>query len=415
MPTKKASTSSSSSRSSMPSRSTRSTRSAQPAAADTADRRCAESECILVLQGGGALGAYQGGVYEVLREVHRDPDWVAGVSIGAINAALIVGNPPGKRLERLREFWELVSSPMPVALAQVLDGDLRGAFNEASALRGVLFGVPGFFMPRIPPVGWHPRGTDGAVSHYDTSPLQRTLERLVDFDRINDGPTRLSVGAVNVRTGNFEYFDSTMRRLDARHIMASGALPPGFPPVEIDGESYWDGGLVSNTPLQYVLDQPAERRRVVFQVDLFSALGPVPGTMGEVVAREKDIRFSSRTRLNTTHVLERQRLAQAARRLLDKLPPQLRADPDAQALERLHQRRGGMDIVHLIYRSKGYEGQSKDYEFSRRSMAEHWQAGVADMTRTLGDPSWRNHDPEADGVHVFDVPAADEKPGGPQA
>ncbi|MBU6439519.1 MAG: patatin-like phospholipase family protein [Betaproteobacteria bacterium] len=368
-----------------------------------------------MLQGGGALGSYQGGVYEVLRAVHRDPDWVAGVSIGAINAALIAGNPPGKRLERLREFWELVSSPMPVALAQVLDGDLRGAFNEASALRGVLFGVTGFFMPRIPPAGWHPRGTDGAVSHYDTSPLQRTLERLVDFDRINDGPTRLSVGAVNVRTGNFEYFDSTMRRLDARHIMASGALPPGFPPVEIDGESYWDGGLVSNTPLQYVLDQPAERRRVVFQVDLFSALGPVPGTMGEVVAREKDIRFSSRTRLNTTHVLERQRLAQAARRLLDKLPAQLRADPDVQALARLHQRRAGMDIVHLIYRSKGYEGQSKDYEFSRRSMVEHWQAGVADMTRTLGDPSWRNHDPEADGVHVFDVPAADEKPGGPQA
>ncbi|WP_081629878.1 patatin-like phospholipase family protein [Thiomonas sp. FB-6] len=412
MPTKKASTSSSSSRSSRPSRSARS---AQPAVAETTDQRCAESECILVLQGGGALGAYQGGVYEVLRAVHRDPDWVAGVSIGAINAALIAGNPPGKRLERLREFWDVVSSPMPAGLAHVLDGDLRGAFNEASALRGVLFGVPGFFMPRIPPAGWHPRGTDGAVSHYDTSPLQRTLERLVDFDRINDGPTRLSVGAVNVRTGNFEYFDSTTRRLDARHIMASGALPPGFPPVEIDGESYWDGGLVSNTPLQYVLDQPAERRRVVFQVDLFSALGPVPGTMGEVVAREKDIRFSSRTRLNTTHALERQRLAQAARRLLDKLPAQLRDDPDVQALARLHQRRAGMDIVHLIYRSKGYEGQSKDYEFSRRSMAEHWQAGVADMTRTLGDPSWRNHDPEADGVHVFDVPAADEKPGGPQA
>ena len=408
MPTKKARTSSSSSGLS------RSSVSAKPSASKV-DERCAQSECILVLQGGGALGAYQGGVYEVLTAVHRDPDWVAGVSIGAINAALIAGNPPDKRLERLREFWDLVSSPMPAGLAQVLDGDLRGAFNEASALRGVLFGVPGFFMPRIPPAGWHPRGTDGAISHYDTSPLKRTLERLVDFDRINDGPTRLSVGAVNVRTGNFEYFDSTTRRLDARHVMASGALPPGFPPVEIDGESYWDGGLVSNTPLQYVLDQPAERRRVVFQVDLFSALGPVPGTMGEVVAREKDIRFSSRTRLNTTHVLERQRLAQAARRLLDKLPAQLRDDPDVRALARLHQRRAGMDIVHLIYRSKGYEGQSKDYEFSRRSMAEHWQAGVADMSRTLSDPTWQNHDPEADGVHVFDVPAVDAKPGGPQA
>jgi NTE family protein len=405
MPTKKASTSSSSSASS----------GSAKRFASKADERCSQSECILVLQGGGALGAYQGGVYEVLTAVHRDPDWVAGVSIGAINAALIAGNPPEKRLQRLHEFWDMVSAPMPVGLAQVLDGDLRGVFNEASALRGVLFGVPGFFMPRIPPAGWHPRGTAGAISHYDTSPLKRTLERLVDFDRINDGPTRLSVGAVNVRNGNFEYFDSTTQRLDARHVMASGALPPGFPPVEIDGESYWDGGLVSNTPLQYVLDQPAERRRVVFQVDLFSASGSVPGTMDEVVAREKDIRFSSRTRLNTTHVLERQRLAQAARRLLDKLPAQLREDPDVQALARLHQRRAGMDIVHLIYRSKGYEGQSKDYEFSRRSMAEHWQAGVADMSRTLGDPTWQNHDPEADGVHVFDVPAADAKPGGSPA
>ena len=405
MPTKKASTSSSSSASS----------GSAKRFASKADERCSQSECILVLQGGGALGAYQGGVYEVLTAVHRDPDWVAGVSIGAINAALIAGNPPEKRLQRLHEFWDMVSAPMPVGLAQVLDGDLRGVFNEASALRGVLFGVPGFFMPRIPPAGWHPRGTAGAISHYDTSPLKRTLERLIDFDRINDGPTRLSVGAVNVRNGNFEYFDSTTQRLDARHVMASGALPPGFPPVEIDGESYWDGGLVSNTPLQYVLDQPAERRRVVFQVDLFSASGSVPGTMDEVVAREKDIRFSSRTRLNTTHVLERQRLAQAARRLLDKLPAQLREDPDVQALARLHQRRAGMDIVHLIYRSKGYEGQSKDYEFSRRSMAEHWQAGVADMSRTLGDPTWQNHDPEADGVHVFDVPAADAKPGGSPA
>ncbi len=408
MPTKKASTSSSSSGPSRPSGS-------PSPSTSKVDERCAQSECILVLQGGGALGAYQGGVYEVLTAMHRDPDWVAGVSIGAINAALIAGNPPARRLQRLREFWELVSSPLPAGVAQVLDGDLRGAFNEVSALRGVLFGVPGFFMPRIPPAGWHPRGTAGAVSHYDTSPLKRTLERLVDFDRINDGPTRLSVGAVNVRTGNFEYFDSTTQRLDARHIMASGALPPGFPPVEIDGEAYWDGGLVSNTPLQYVLDQPAERRRVVFQVDLFSALGSVPGTMGEVVAREKDIRFSSRTRLNTTHVLERQRLAQAARRLLDKLPAELREDPDVRALARLHQRRAGMDIVHLIYRSKGYEGQSKDYEFSRRSMAEHWQAGVADMSRTLADPAWQNHDPEADGVHVFDVPAAATNPGGPEA
>ncbi len=382
--------------------------SATKASRDPVDERCAASQCILVLQGGGALGAYQAGVYEVLVSIHREPDWVAGVSIGAINAALIAGNPPGRRMQRLREFWELVSSPMPVGMDALFPGDLRGAFNEASALRGVVFGVPGFFVPRVPPVGWQPRGTPGAISHYDTEPLRRTLERLVDFDRINHGDTRLSVGAVNVRSGNFEYFDSASRRLDARHVMASGALPPGFPPVEIDGEHYWDGGLLSNTPLQYVLDQPDARRRMIFQVDLFPAAGRLPDTMPEVIAREKDIRFSSRTRLNTSHAVQGQRAARAVRRLLDKLPESLRNDPDALELARLHAGPGDMDIVHLIYRSKGYEGESKDYEFSRRSMQEHWRAGVADMSRTLADPRWRNHDPQAEGVHVFDVPAPAE-------
>ncbi len=379
---------------------------AAAAARSPVDARCAQSQCILVLQGGGALGAYQGGVYEVLTSIHREPDWVAGVSIGAINAALIVGNPPGQGLRRLREFWELVSSPMPTGLDTLLGGELRATFNDASALRGVLFGVPGFFIPRVPPAGWHPRGTPGAISHYDTEPLRRTLERMVDFDRINDGPIRLSVGAVNVRSGNFEYFDSATRRLDARHVMASGALPPGFPPVEIDGEYYWDGGLLSNTPLQYVLDQPAARRRMIFQVDLFPAAGRLPATLGDVAAREKDIRFSSRTRLNTSHAVQRQRMARAVRRLLDKLPPELHDDPDVRELARLHHSPGDMDIVHLIYRSKRYESQTKDFEFSRRSMLEHWQAGVGDMSRTLGDPRWRNHDPQAEGVHVFDVPAA---------
>jgi NTE family protein len=262
--------------------------------------------------------------------------------------------------------------------------------------------VPGFFTPRLPPAPFQPRGTPAAISYYDSAPLRATLERLVDFDRINAGPLRLSVGAVNVRTGNFAYFDSTKQRLDARHVMASGALPPGFPPVEIDGEWYWDGGLVSNTPLQYVLDQPGKRRRVVFQVDLFAATGAMPTTMAEVTEREKDIRFSSRTRLNTTNELDRQVIAQAARRLIAKLPPALRDDPDARALAHLRPE-CAVDVVHLIYRSKHYETQSKDYEFSRRSMLEHWQAGHADMACTLHDPRWTHHGRSASGVHVFDL------------
>ncbi len=357
--------------------------------------------CVLVLQGGGALGAYQGGVFEALCERCREPAWVAGISIGAINAALIAGNPPEMRVRRLREFWELVSSSTPAMLPDFLS-HLRPSFNDAVATQVLLFGVPGFFVPRVPPPALQPRGTPQAVSYYDTVPLRRTLERLVDFDRINDGPIRLSVGAVNVRTGNFQYFDTRRERLDARHIMASGALPPGFPAVEIDGEAYWDGGIVSNTPLDYVLSEPGDGRRVVFQVDLFSAHGPMPTTLNEVSEREKDIRFSSRTRLTTNIAVERQAKALAAKRLTAKLPAELRHDPDLLALTAVPCE-APLDVVHLIYRSKHYETLSKDFEFSRQTMNEHWDSGRADMAHTLHHPRWIAQDRNAPGIHVFDL------------
>jgi NTE family protein len=357
-------------------------------------------QCVLVLQGGGALGAYQAGVLETLSRTPYSPNWVAGISIGAINSALIAGNPPERRVDRLREFWELVSSDWNDNSSFAAT---REYLNGASAFQVLLFGAPGFFSPRVPPPMFQPNGTLEAISYYDTTPLKRTLERLVDFDRINSGSVRLSVGAVNVRTGNFAYFDSAKQRIDVRHIMASGALPPGFPPIEIDGEYYWDGGLVSNTPLQYVLDQPDGEGRVVFQVDLFPARGDLPATMSDVTEREKDIRFSSRTRLNTRQELDRQIIAKAAQRLLAKLPPELCDDPDAQALAGLRPTCGGLDVVHLIYRSKRYENHSKDYEFSRRSMEEHWQSGLADMQTTLQDPRWLNRRRHADGMRVFDL------------
>jgi NTE family protein len=360
-----------------------------------------DDDCILVLQGGGALGAYQAGVFESLSRVYREPTWMAGISIGAINCALIAGNPAQARITRLKEFWELVSSSAAIPAVTTTSTGREG-LNEASATQVMLFGVPGFFSPRFPPAPFQPRGTLEAISYYDTSPLLQTLERLVDFDRINSGSVRLSVGAVNVRTGNFEYFDSAKQTIDARHIMASGALPPGFAPIEIDGEHYWDGGLVSNTPLQYVLDQPGKRRRVVFQVDLFAATGALPTTLAEVVEREKDIRFSSRTRLNTTNELDRQVISQAAKRLIAKLPPNLRDDPDVRALARLRAE-SAVDVVHLIYRSKHYESQSKDYEFSRLSMQEHWESGQADMAHTLHDPRWLGRARNASGVRVFDL------------
>jgi NTE family protein len=360
-------------------------------------------ETVLVLQGGGALGAYQAGVFEALSEVYREPSWLAGISIGAINSALIAGNPPAQRVARLREFWNLVSSSLAVpAVAPNNTG--RDFLNESSATQAMLFGVPGFFTPRIPPAPFQPAGTIEAISYYDTTPLRRTLERLVDFDLLNSGATRLSVGAVNVRSGNFEYFDTAKQTLDVRHIMASGALPPGFAPVEIDGEHYWDGGLVSNTPLQYVLDQPGTKRRVVFQVDLFSARGMLPANLAEVSEREKDIRYSSRTRLNTSNELERHAMSQAARRLIAKLPAALRNDPDLHALTK-PRCEAAVDVVHLIYRSKHYETQSKDYEFSRVSMQEHWDSGRTDMAHTLHDQRWIDRPRNTTGVHVFDLTA----------
>jgi len=365
-----------------------------------------------VLQGGGALGAYQAGVFEALSRFYCEPAWLAGISIGAINAALIAGNPAGARVARLREFWELVSSS-PQMPAVALSTGARESLNETNAAQVMMFGVPGFFAPRFPPAPFQPRGTPGAISYYDTEPLRQTIERLVDFDLVNSGAVRLSVGAVNVRSGNFEYFDSARQRIDARHIMASGALPPGFPPVEIDGEHYWDGGLVSNTPLQYVLDQKSDRRRVVFQVDLFAATGALPTTLAEVNERERDIRFSSRTRLNTTNELDRHVVALTARRLIAKLPQALRDDPDARALSAMHCE-CGVDVVHLIYRSKHYESQSKDYEFSRLSMQEHWDAGRADMAHTLHDPRWVGHRPSIDGVHVFDLTSDSPSSRGPK-
>jgi NTE family protein len=214
---------------------------------------------------------------------------------------------------------------------------------------------------------------------------------------------------VSVTTGNFCDFDSRAQRIDARHVMASGALPPGFPPIEIDGEFYWDGGIVSNTPLQYVLDEPGRTPRLVFQVDLFAARGEMPATLAEASEREKDIRYSSRTRLNTTYELRRQATLQAARRLVARLPPSLRDDPDAKVLAALPSETS-VDVVHLIYRSKHYESQSKDYEFSRASMLEHWAAGLADTQATLEDPRWLGRDRSAEGVHVFDFAA-----GSPQA
>ncbi|HVZ45706.1 MAG TPA: patatin-like phospholipase family protein [Ramlibacter sp.] len=353
----------------------------------------------LVLQGGGALGAYQAGVYEALLESDNRLDWVAGVSIGAVNAALIAGNAPGQRVDRLREFWREVSSG-PAQNVPLHWGD-RAVLNQWSAAAAMLAGIPGFFRPRAD-LSLLMGGAAPLLSFYDTAPLKATLERLVDFDRINRREMRLSVGAVNVRSGNSIYFDNATQRIGVEHIMASGALPPGFPPVHIDGQDYWDGGLLSNTPLQYVLDSYERNRRlVILQVDLFSARGSMPRTLSEVIERQKDITYSSRTRMNTDAAATHVNLQQAVADLIAELPARRRSDASIVAL-RQQMKCEPIDIVHLIYRDKPYELDSKDYEFSRGMVEEHWNAGVRDMRNTIAHPEWLRSATE-NGVTTFDL------------
>jgi NTE family protein len=360
----------------------------------------------LLLQGGGALGAYQGGVYQALAEADLHPHWVAGISIGAINAALIVGNPPQRRVERLRTFWETVTEgPFGVpylAPREIRNDTLHQLINQGRAMGALLWGAPGFFKPRIPPPVFLPTSSVGDLGFYDVSPLRTLLGQLVDFDRINSGEMRLSVGATHIRSGNSVTFDTLQSRIGPEHIMASGSLPPGFPATEINGEYYWDGGIVSNTPLQWVLDASPRQDTLAFQIDLWSARGELPRDMVEVDTRLKDIRYSSRTRMATGQFRRMQALRRATAKLLAEMPEALRQTPEAKMLaaeadEKVY------NIIQMIYRTRIYEGASKDYEFSRRTMEEHWNAGYRDMTRTLAYPEVLERPRSPDGVFTFDL------------
>jgi len=360
----------------------------------------------LVLQGGGALGSYQAGAYQALCRHDFEPDWVAGISIGAINAAIIAGNPPERRVQRLKEFWEMVSAPVPWS---PLTADDRGRsfFNETSAAMVATFGVPGFFTPRLPPAPLWPQGSPESQSYYDTGALRVTLEHLVDFDRINDLKTRLSVGAVSVTSGNFRYFDNFEfkklgKKIGPEHIMASGALPPGFPSIVIEGEHYWDGGIASNTPLDYVLDEDVTDALLIFQVDLFSARGPLPASLLEAAEREKDIRFSSRTRMNTDKNMEIHNARRALRDLIGKLPEELKSDPSLEILRKAA-KENTVTVVHLIYRSKNYESSSKDYDFSRIGMVEHWGAGERDVDLSMRHTEWLERPQSGETMMTYDL------------
>jgi NTE family protein len=367
----------------------------------------------LVLQGGGALGSYQCGVYEALHEAGIRPNWFAGTSIGAINAAILAGNAPEQRIDRLGEFWNTICEPAGdfawplTALAAMADwlppSAPLGAWMDAlSAVGAIAHGQRGFYSPRpISPFAYAD-GSAVATSFYDTAPLKTTLERLVDFDRINHGGIRLSVGAANARSGNVRYFDSAIESLRAEHVVASAALPPAFPAVVIDGEHYWDGGTVSNTPLDYVLEAEPRRDSLLLQVDLWSARGALPKTMAEVLERQKDIQYSSRTRFGTDVVARRQKLRTALALLLERIPAKhlpldLVADLKPWLCDRV------FNIIHLIYQAKHDEEQYKDYAFGAATMREHWAGGLADMHASLAQPQFFVPPSRAVGAVTHDI------------
>ncbi|MEN9902523.1 MAG: hypothetical protein RL651_1187 [Pseudomonadota bacterium] len=375
-------------------------------------------QTVLIFQGGGALGSYQAGVYDGIAQAGIEPTWVAGISIGAINAAIVAGNPPEKRVERLHDFWETVCRPPSMSASFMTEAvNMMGmgfapfqesikhtvdkAFGSYAATMAILEGQNEFFYPRPFAPGF---GNPSQISFYDTAPLKGTLERLVDFDRINHKDAmRISLGATNVGTGNFVFFDNRHMKIGPEHVMASGSLPPGFPATEIDGEYYWDGGCVSNTPLLYIMTESDNLDTLIFQVDLWSAHGKLPTNIFEIAERQKDIQYSSRTRAITDTVRNIHRMRQLLLETIDRIPASVRkADP---YFNKIAQQAMGsnFNVIQLIYQNKFGEGQYKDAEFSAESMERHWAIGQDDLNETLADPSCLAMPPQGENFATYDV------------
>jgi NTE family protein len=346
--------------------------------------RIIKEQVVLVLQGGGALGAYQAGVYEALMEGGIEPDWVIGTSIGAMNGSIIAGNEPANRIARLREFWDGVGRKNP--LDQLWPSSIFG--NSLANLSTITGGIPGFFTPN-PQAIWGPTFPLGIekASYYSTAPLKETLERLVDFDFLNKQRVRLSVGAVNVRTSEMRYFDSRAMPLSVAHVMASGALPPAFPAIAIEGEFYWDGGIYSNTPIEVVLDDVPRRNSLIFSVNVWQPSGEHPRTIQQVMARHKDIQFASRGKSHVARQAQIHRLRHVVRELANRLPPELRADPVVQDMAEY----GCGTLMHLVRllspRLDG-EDHTKDIDFTRAGIEGRWKAGYDHARKVLVEQPW---------------------------
>ena len=343
----------------------------------------ADRQTVLVLQGGGALGAYQAGVYQALHEGGIEPDWIIGTSIGAINASLIAGNPASERLGRLTEFWRRMAHRPAFAIPS-----WTGIPDTISYWQTLFRGIPEFFEPNPGAfLGTHvPLGVD-AAGFYSTAPLEKTLGELVDFSLINAGGPRLTVGAAHVRTSTMKYFDSRDMPLDVRHVMASGALPPAFPAVRIDGELYWDGGILSNTPTEAVFDDNPRKSSLIFAVHLWNPVGDEPGTIWEVLNRHKDIQYSSRV---ASHIARQQQLHRM-RHVIDDLaklvPESVRVSPQARALT-AYGCPTTMHVVRLLAPQLDNENHTKDVDFSPSSIRMRWQAGYEKTMHTLEQAPW---------------------------
>jgi len=355
-------------------------------------------QVVLVLQGGGALGAYQVGVYEALHEAGIEPDWVIGTSIGAINAALIAGNAPENRLDRLRAFWSRVEQQSGNDLLQFF----TGLANLPANLTTITRGIPDFFVPN--PVAWlssHlPLGVERAA-YYSTAPLRATLADLVDLDQINTCRTRLTVGAVNVRNGEMRYFDSRDEVVDLDHVLASGALPPAFPAIRIEGDPYWDGGIYSNTPIEAVLDDKPRRDSVIFTVHMWNPEGAEPDTLWQVMGRQKDIQFASRARSHIARQKQIHHLRHVIRELSKKLPEQARATPEVKELTSWGCGTT-MHVARLVAPRLDGEDHTKDIDFTPSGIRARVQAGFADTQRMLERAPWRKPVDPTDGVIIHE-------------
>ena len=358
---------------------------------------------VLVLQGGGALGAYQLGVYEALHEAGVEPDWVVGTSIGAINGSIIAGNPPETRLDRLSKFWQgmEIERQNPLASALLTMGGIWG--QQLTNANTIANGIPGFFKPNpLIALGQDARLGIEHAAYYSTEPLRETLSQLVDFDYLANGPTRLTVGAVNANSGVMRYFDSQRERLCVDHIMASGALPPAFPAVRIDGEPYWDGGIYSNTPVEVVLDDNPRCDSTIIAVQLWSPEDQEPQTLREIGERQKDIQFSTRDESHIRRQQQNHKLRHIIREISQLLPASLRDDAAMKSLCSW----GCGTTMHLmrlhVPRLDG-EDSSKDIDFTRRGIEARWQAGLEHGRRMLERKDWLRAVDPSDGVVIYDI------------